>query len=105
VDYPIPGNDDALRAIRLFTNKIADAVVEGRMLVSEQELVEPPAAAEAPEGEAATLEEIPDFTQYVDPKYAAQIMSETLGSQEPQAGAETPATPETGSSEPVPAAD
>jgi small subunit ribosomal protein S2 len=30
VDYVIPGNDDALRAIRLFASKIADAVVTGR---------------------------------------------------------------------------
>src|SRR5271169_1808459 len=30
VDVVIPGNDDALRAIRLFTSKIADAVKEGR---------------------------------------------------------------------------
>src|ERR671938_1082816 len=37
VDYVIPGNDDALRAIRLFTTKIADAVVEGRALASEQD--------------------------------------------------------------------
>ena len=37
VDYVIPGNDDALRAIRLFTTKIADAVVEGRSLASEQD--------------------------------------------------------------------
>jgi small subunit ribosomal protein S2 len=29
VDYVIPGNDDALRAIRLFTTKIADSVIEG----------------------------------------------------------------------------
>ena len=29
VDYVIPGNDDALRAIRLFTSKISDSVVEG----------------------------------------------------------------------------
>jgi small subunit ribosomal protein S2 len=29
VDYVIPGNDDALRAIRLFTSKIADSVTEG----------------------------------------------------------------------------
>jgi len=36
VDYVIPGNDDALRAIRLFANKIADAVIEGRQLASEQ---------------------------------------------------------------------
>src|SRR6188768_1625489 len=30
VDFVIPGNDDALRAIRLFASKIADAVVSGR---------------------------------------------------------------------------
>lgn len=32
VDYPIPANDDAIRAIRLLTSKIADAVVEGQQL-------------------------------------------------------------------------
>src|SRR6201984_98952 len=37
VDYVIPGNDDALRAIRLFTTKIADAIVEGRSLATETE--------------------------------------------------------------------
>ncbi len=30
IDYPIPGNDDAIRAIRLITGRIADACVEGR---------------------------------------------------------------------------
>lgn len=30
IDYKIPGNDDAIRAVRLFTGKIADAVLEGR---------------------------------------------------------------------------
>ena len=30
VDYVIPGNDDALRAIKLFTSRVADAVVAGR---------------------------------------------------------------------------
>jgi small subunit ribosomal protein S2 len=30
IDYVIPGNDDAIRAIRLLTGKIADAVLEGR---------------------------------------------------------------------------
>ena len=29
-DYPIPGNDDALRAVKLIASKIADAVLEGR---------------------------------------------------------------------------
>lgn len=30
IDYIIPGNDDAIRAVRLFTSKIADAVLEGK---------------------------------------------------------------------------
>ena len=37
VDYVIPGNDDALRAIKLFTSKIADAVIEGRALATEHD--------------------------------------------------------------------
>jgi hypothetical protein len=32
IDYVIPGNDDALRAVRLFASRIADAVVEGQQL-------------------------------------------------------------------------
>ena len=30
VDYPIPGNDDAIRAVKLLTSKMADAILEGR---------------------------------------------------------------------------
>jgi len=30
IDYPIPGNDDAIRAVKLLTSKIADAVIEAR---------------------------------------------------------------------------
>ena len=30
IDYPIPGNDDAIRAVRLLTGNIADAIIEGR---------------------------------------------------------------------------
>ncbi len=36
VDYVIPGNDDALRAIRLFTTKMADSAYEGVQMVSER---------------------------------------------------------------------
>jgi small subunit ribosomal protein S2 len=31
IDYPIPGNDDAIRAIRLFANLVAEAILEGRL--------------------------------------------------------------------------
>jgi small subunit ribosomal protein S2 len=30
IDYPVPGNDDALRAIKLFTTMVADSVLEAR---------------------------------------------------------------------------
>jgi len=36
IDYPIPGNDDAIRAIRLLTSRIADACIEGRRLREER---------------------------------------------------------------------
>ncbi|HEX8137613.1 MAG TPA: 30S ribosomal protein S2 [Pyrinomonadaceae bacterium] len=35
IDYVIPGNDDALRAVRLFASRIADAVLEGQQMVTE----------------------------------------------------------------------
>jgi len=40
VDWVIPGNDDALRAIKLFTTKIADAVAEGRGMFDQTQVVE-----------------------------------------------------------------
>lgn len=40
VDYIIPGNDDALRAIRLFTTKIADSIVEGVQMGGDKEQAE-----------------------------------------------------------------
>jgi small subunit ribosomal protein S2 len=52
VDYKIPGNDDAIRAIRLFCAAVADAALEGRATLEEQAKateVEPGEAAEKPE--------------------------------------------------------
>ena len=36
IDYPIPGNDDAIRAIKLFASRIADAILEGRSVYEKQ---------------------------------------------------------------------
>ncbi len=56
VDYVIPGNDDALRAIRLFASRIADAILEGQNVALEgQTPVEEKAADEAA-AETATVE-------------------------------------------------
>jgi small subunit ribosomal protein S2 len=46
VDYVIPGNDDALRAIRLFTSRVADAILEGRQQAIEKQMEEEKVAAE-----------------------------------------------------------
>ena len=59
VDYVIPGNDDALRAIRLFTSKIADSAAEGVNLLSDKALQQEEVPAEqavAVEGEEAPVE-------------------------------------------------
>jgi len=36
IDYVIPGNDDAIRAIKLITMKIADAILEGKAMYVEE---------------------------------------------------------------------
>jgi small subunit ribosomal protein S2 len=48
--YPIPGNDDAVRAIELFTNKMAEAILEGRKARVEKEMLEDKKGGDA-EGE------------------------------------------------------
>ena len=40
VDYVIPANDDAIRAVRLMTSKMADAVLEGQRGISDEEVAE-----------------------------------------------------------------
>lgn len=60
VDYIIPGNDDAIRAIKLYATAVADAIVAGKAAdapVSKDEFVE---EATAPEAEAAAKEVAPE---------------------------------------------
>ncbi|HEV2114886.1 MAG TPA: 30S ribosomal protein S2 [Terriglobales bacterium] len=53
VDYVIPGNDDALRAIRLFASKVADSVIEGAQAASDKQEAELSAAQYAASQAAA----------------------------------------------------
>jgi len=61
VSHKVPGNDDAIRAIRLFTNVIAEAVLEGKTTYDERQQGEGGKEAQvevrAPEGEAAAVGE------------------------------------------------
>jgi small subunit ribosomal protein S2 len=54
IDYVIPGNDDALRAVRLFASRIADAVIEGQQLSTKAADEEEQAATEAAAAPAPT---------------------------------------------------
>jgi len=61
IDWPIPGNDDAIRSIKLFTSKVAEAVLEGKG--KQQDLFQEEAGEDAPvvesedEGAAEATEE------------------------------------------------
>ncbi len=58
VDYVIPGNDDALRAIRLFTSKISESIAEGAQLMTDKQVADMSAAtAEALAAEASVADE------------------------------------------------
>jgi small subunit ribosomal protein S2 len=77
VDYVIPGNDDALRAIRLFTVKISDSVLEGQAVNKD-------APGQPPSKDGA--EEIPDNGTGAEPRERTRAMrseSTAEGSVEP----------------------
>jgi small subunit ribosomal protein S2 len=59
VDYVIPGNDDALRAIRLFASKISDSAAEGSQLMTDKQVEDMAAAAGAAQRAAEAAEVLP----------------------------------------------
>ena len=58
VDYPIPGNDDAIRAVKLITDVMANAVIEGR------------------QGEAADVEEMAEAQESEEPTDIEEVVEE-----------------------------
>jgi small subunit ribosomal protein S2 len=58
IDYVIPSNDDAIRAIKLLVGKIADAVEEGKAMRKDEELEAEAEAARAAEAGAAPVREV-----------------------------------------------
>jgi small subunit ribosomal protein S2 len=57
IDYPIPGNDDAIRSTRLITSRIADAVLEGREGLQLGAPSKPEEAVEMPRPEMIAVDE------------------------------------------------
>ena len=79
VDYVIPGNDDALRAIRLFTSKISESIAEGAQLMTDKQVADMQAATEAAEVAAAAVGEL--HAEEAGPADSAEeiSMEEVLG--------------------------
>jgi len=73
VDFPIPGNDDAIRSINLFCKEMADAIIEGRADITE-EVIEAPTSNEVEEVVAEAKEEAKSA-----PEAAAAPKSEAKG--------------------------
>ncbi len=87
VDFPIPGNDDAIRAVGLLTRVIADAVAEGLMARS---------GAKAGDGETVAAEEpLAEWERELLGGEAAEVAVEATGGDQ---ATETPASEATGAS-------
>jgi small subunit ribosomal protein S2 len=83
VDYVIPGNDDALRAIRLFTSKISESIAEGVNLLGDKQMSELKAAAAAEPPAGAAIPAVPAEGEVVARATGAEgediSMEEVLG--------------------------
>ena len=123
IDYPIPGNDDAIRSIRLVTGRITTAIVEGvnsRAALEYEEVSEtaaqsdaaprPPAvAAQAPPPVAApTPADAPPATAEPQPAVAEPppqaAETQPAATEAPSATTETPSAPPTPEAQPAPPA-
>jgi small subunit ribosomal protein S2 len=92
IDYVIPGNDDALRAVRLFASRIADSILEGQQIATEGGV-----AVEPQEGEGGTAGE-------TVPAAAAGTAETSTAASEPEvpaAPAQVPAAPAASQTEPA----
>jgi small subunit ribosomal protein S2 len=101
IDYVIPGNDDALRAVRLFASRISDAIVEGNQIATEGGVLptEPTdesgegGAGEGAAGERAAAELASDDDDNGGVSGGGEAQSASMTSQGAEA-AETAATPD-----------
>ncbi len=82
IDYIIPGNDDAIKAIRLFTTKIADACIEGREMHQKLLRVEPEVAAGATVADVSVEGKRPKVERLKD--LVAEELGEEAEEEEPE---------------------
>ena len=107
IDYVIPGNDDALRAVRLFASRIADSILEGQQIATEgavaistDEEGEVTAAegtleAGAEQGEAAEIQDATSASEAATPEAIPEANGNAPGNQ-PATVSETTAASDAG---------
>ncbi len=96
VDYKIPGNDDAIRAIRLFCSLMAEAVNEGKAFCDQAKM-----EAEAAQAEAAQAEAASEGEQAVEEPAAAEAVAAPETAQPEAAEPPAPAAEQGASAEPA----
>jgi small subunit ribosomal protein S2 len=92
VDWVIPGTDDALRAIKLFTSKISDAVIEGRHAYERSQIADQKAATDAAaDGEKVDYVDTSKYESYekqegdfIEPGTESESVLETVAEPEPE---------------------
>ena len=76
IDYPVPGNDDAIRSVKLFCTLIADAILEGK--AEAEKAATPTAASTAAEGAEQQTSEAPIELSATEPQAAAAAAEEPI---------------------------
>ena len=107
IDYPIPGNDDAIRSIRLVTGKIADSIIDGqnrRIALEVEEMGESPSEIEAEAVATPAPAPVAEATPVpAEPPAPSPVVEETTPAPEAvveeAAVAESPAEPEASAAE------
>jgi len=95
IDYVIPGNDDALRAVRLFASRISDAILEGQQIATEGGVVGQESSGEAGEtAEGSSESSAGDVPMVSSSSSGGNVNSEPDSSQSDDAPEEGEATPD-----------
>jgi len=94
INYPIPGNDDAVRSIELFSNKVTEAILEGKKNKLEKELLEGEKEEAAKEASAEEEPEAAEVVAEVGTEETASEIKEVPQESEESATTEEPETEE-----------
>jgi len=86
IDYVIPSNDDAIRAIKLIVGRIADAVIEGRLMRKDEEIEE-----ELPESRSVISRKIDEDIELGDDELLGDATRAKIPAREETEADETPA--------------